>query len=382
MSEQQRSDIEVSVVMPCLNEAYTVAICVRKARDTLEKMGVNGEVIVVDNGSTDDSPKLAAEAGAQVFHESKKGYGNAYMKGFREAKGKFIVMGDADDSYDFTDLERFIQPLREGYDMVMGTRLKGEIKKNAMPWLHRYFGVPVLTWMLDLLYGLRISDAHCGMRSFTRAGFERMHLETTGMEFASEMIIKAAYANLKIYEIPIILHLDGRPGKPHLRSFSDGWRHITFMLNYRPGALYFLPGWGLMIFGVLGLLGSTFYYLVNPSGGTIPVYWALMTGFSIVTGYQLLIAGVMGHVQAYRGYFPRPEKFIKKFYQKFDTLNSILCGVYLALIGLLLVILTWGYSGADQIGFITMGFTILAVGLTTIFNSFLLGQMNIRNAEC
>ena len=381
MMTEKPNEIEVSVVMPCLNEAQTVAVCVEKAKRTLEELGYSGEVIVADNGSTDGSPELAEKAGAVVYHESKKGYGNAYMRGFKEARGKYIVMGDADDSYDFTDLKRFIEPLKQDYDMVMGTRLKGDIKEGAMPWLHRYFGVPVLTYMLDLLYGQKISDAHCGMRSFTKDGYERMHLETAGMEFASEMVIKAAYAGLKIYEIPITLHPDGRSGKPHLRSFSDGWRHVRFMLNYNPSFLYFLPGWILLIFGILGLLGSTFFFLINPYNDILPVYWALMTGFSIVIGYQLLFTGIMGHVQAYRGFFSRREKFIKRFFDKFDSSKMILTGVYLFLIGLLLALLTWGYSGTEQIGFITMGLCLAAIGIITIFNSFLLGQMNIYGKE-
>jgi len=375
------SDIEVSVVMPCLNEASTVGVCVEKALRTMEELGVKGEVVVADNGSTDDSVAVAEKAGARVVHQSEKGYGNAYIKGFQEAKGKYIIMGDADDSYDFTDLKRFIEPLRSGYDMVMGTRIKGKIEKGAMPLMHRYFGVPVLTGMLNLLFRSGISDAHCGMRSFTRQAYDRMYLGTAGMEFASEMVIKAKHADLKIYEIKITLHPDGRSGKPHLKSFSDGWRHVRFMLNYKPGFLYLLPGWILFILGLAGLLTVIVAAPVAGFSGLKPVYWALAGAFAAFSGYFILLMGIIAQAKNYTGHFPKAEKFIAKYYRKFNSGRMIRTGIISMTVGLMLTISTWGLKHSDFAGFTILGLLITAVGGVTVLASFLLGQMNIFGKE-
>ena len=375
------SDIEVSVVMPCLNEASTVGICVEKALRTMKELGVKGEIVVADNGSIDDSAAVAEKAGARVVHQSEKGYGNAYMKGFQEAKGKYIVMGDADDSYDFTDLKRFIEPLRSGYDMVMGTRIKGKIVKGAMPFLHRYFGVPVLTGMLNLLFRSGISDAHCGMRSFTREAYDRMHLETAGMEFASEMIIKAKHGDLKIYEIKITLHPDGRPGKPHLKSFTDGWRHARFMLNYKPSFLYFLPGWILFVLGWTGLWAVIIAAPIAGFSGLKPVYWELICAFAALCGYFILLLGIIAHAKNYTGHFPKAEKYIVKFYRRFNSGSGIWTGILSTLAGLILTIGTWGMKHSDFTGLTILGLLITALGVITILASFLLGQMNIFGKE-
>src|SRR5499427_5124137 len=216
--------LQVSVVLPCLNEAETMEVCVGKAVRTLRELGLRGEVVVVDNGSTDGSPEIAQRCGARVVHETRRGYGSALMRGAEEARAPFIIMADADDSYDLTDLERFVRGLQAGNDLVMGTRIRGTIAPGAMPWLHRWIGNPVLTGLLNRLFSAGVSDAHCGMRAFTKDAYRRMQLQTTGMEFASEMIIKAALGKLRISEIPITLRPDGRSRAPHLRSFRDGWR--------------------------------------------------------------------------------------------------------------------------------------------------------------
>jgi len=224
--------VKVSIVMPCLNEEKTLAICIRKAKSGIKKLGISGEVVIADNGSTDNSIKIAKKEGARVVHQPRKGYGNAYKLGFAKAKGKYIIMADSDNTYDLTDIARFIKPLDEGYDMVMGSRIKGYIEPGAMPWLHEYIGNPGLTFMLNVLFQTGISDAHCGMRSFTKEAYQRMQLKTNGMEFASEMVINASLAKLKITEIPITLYAN-RERTPHIHSFRDGWRHIIFMLNHR-----------------------------------------------------------------------------------------------------------------------------------------------------
>src|SRR5215470_17704518 len=230
-------EVWVSVVMPCLNEADGVGKCVEKARRALGEMGVHGEVVVVDDGSAE----IAARAGARVIHEPRRGYGSAYLRGFAEARGRYLVMGDADDTYDFSRIADFIAPLEAGgCDMVMGTRLRGTILPGAMPWSHRWIGNPILSGMLKLLYHTRISDSHCGMRAFTRDAYERMNLRTTGMEFASEIVVNSLRARLRIHELPITYH--PRIGESKLSGFRDAWRHVRFMLMYAPSYLFQLPG--------------------------------------------------------------------------------------------------------------------------------------------
>ncbi len=220
---------EVSIVMPCLNEAETLGICIEKAQSTLKSLGIQGEVVIADNGSTDDSVAIAQNLGAHVVHQQTRGYGAAYLAGFAATQGQYIVMGDSDDTYDFTDLERFLTPLQNGYDFVIGNRFKGKILPGAMPWARRYIGNPILSGMLRVLWGTYISDSHCGMRAFTIDAYKRMDLKTTGMEFASEMVIKAVQSELKILEIPITYHPRG--GESKLNAIQDAWRHIRFMLK-------------------------------------------------------------------------------------------------------------------------------------------------------
>ena len=239
----------LSVVMPCLNEAETVAVCIKKAQHFFIKNNIDGEVIIADNGSNDGSQKIANQLGAKVVAIPKKGYGNALKGGFESAQGKFIIMGDADDSYDFSDLSLFISKLNEGYDLVIGNRFKGGIKKGAMPFLHRYLGNPVLSFLGKLFFKAHINDFHCGLRGFTNDAYKKLKLTTTGMEFASEMIVKAHLLNLKIGEVPTILYKDGRSRKPHLKTWSDGWRHLRFLLLYSPKWLFLLPGILMMILG-------------------------------------------------------------------------------------------------------------------------------------
>jgi glycosyltransferase involved in cell wall biosynthesis len=226
----EKQNPEVSIVMPCLNEEKTIGICIKKAKQAIRELKLDAEVIVSDNDSSDKSVEIAESLGARVVHQSLRGYGNAYKKGFAQAKGKYILMGDSDNTYDFTDISRFIEPLKKDYDMVMGTRLKGKIMPGAMPWLHQYIGNPFLTGLIRLLFKSHISDAHCGMRSFTKGAYEKMHLKTAGMEFASEIVINAIKARLRIKEIPITLYAN-RERIPHLNSLNDGWRHIKFILS-------------------------------------------------------------------------------------------------------------------------------------------------------
>ena len=225
----KNKNIEVSIVMPCLNEEETLGICIQKAQRTLDALGIVGEVVIADNGSTDASAEIAERLGASFVHQPTRGYGAAYLAGLAAAQGQYIIMGDSDDTYDFTDLERFITPLQNGCDLVIGNRFKGKILPGAMPWARRYIGNPILSGMLRVLFGTYISDSHCGMRSFTAEAYKRMNLKTTGMEFASEMVIKAVETDLKILEIPITYHPRG--GESKLNAIRDALRHIRFMLK-------------------------------------------------------------------------------------------------------------------------------------------------------
>ncbi len=222
-------NVQVSIVMPCLNEEETLGICIEKAQSTLKSLGIQDEVVIADNGSTDASAEIAERLGASFVHQPTRGYGAAYLAGLAAAQGQYIIMGDSDDTYDFTDLERFITPLQNGCDLVIGNRFKGKILPGAMPWARRYIGNPILSGMLRILFGTYISDSHCGMRSFTAEAYKRMNLKTTGMEFASEMVIKAVETDLKILEIPITYH--PRDGESKLNAIRDALRHIRFMLK-------------------------------------------------------------------------------------------------------------------------------------------------------
>jgi glycosyltransferase involved in cell wall biosynthesis len=230
----KEGECELSVVMPCLNEARTVGRCVDKAVRSLAELHIVGEVVVADNGSTDGSQDIARAHGARVIRAIERGYGNALRAGIAAARGRYVIMGDADDSYDFSSLQPFVDKLRQGHELVMGNRFQGGIQPGAMPWSHRYIGNPVLTGILNLLFHSPIGDAHCGLRGFRRDAYERLGLETTGMEFASEMVVKACLAHQKIAEVPIVLYPDGRDRPPHLRSFRDGWRHLRFLLSHSP----------------------------------------------------------------------------------------------------------------------------------------------------
>ncbi len=227
----------VSVVMPCLNEARTVGRCIDKAHIGLREAGVSGEIIVADNGSSDGSQALAEERGARVVHVERRGYGSALQAGIAAARGEFVIMGDADDSYDFARIRPFVERLRRGDDLVLGNRFRGGIRPGAMPWHHRYIGNPVLTGILNLFFHTPIRDAHCGLRAFRRDSYFRLNLTCPGMEFASEMVVRAALQGLKISEVPVVLHPDGRGRPPHLRSFRDGWRHLRFLIAARVGTL-------------------------------------------------------------------------------------------------------------------------------------------------
>ncbi|MDS4028031.1 MAG: glycosyltransferase family 2 protein [Candidatus Contendobacter sp.] len=289
------NDIELSIVMPCLNEAETIGRCIEKARRWFEQSGVNGEIIIGDNGSTDGSQEIAIRHGARVVAIAQRGYGAALSGATIAAKGQYIIMGDSDDSYDFSNLSPFLEKLREGYDLVMGNRFKGGIQPGAMPWKNRHIGNPLLTRIGQVLFNCPAGDFHCGLRGFSKAAFLRMDLHTTGMEYASEMVIKAALLNLRITEVPTTLSKDGRSRPPHLRPWRDGWRHLRFMLLFSPRWLFIYPGFTISIFG----LALFFLLLPGPirvGDLYLDIHTMVFAGAITLVGYMLLLFGLITRI--------------------------------------------------------------------------------------
>jgi glycosyltransferase involved in cell wall biosynthesis len=292
------SDFEISVIMPCLNEARTVGRCVDKAFLALQELGMRGEVVVADNGSTDGSQEIAREHGARVVDVERKGYGHALRAGIQAARGRYIVMGDSDDSYDFTALEPFVERLRAGYDLVMGNRFRGGILPGAMPWLHRYVGNPVLTGILNLFFRTPIGDAHCGLRAFRKDSCAKLGLASPGMEFASEMVVKASVSHQKITEVPIVLHRDGRDRPPHLRSFHDGWRHLRYMLMCTPTFLFIIPGLVLTLLG-LGVIPIVVMAGFGAYSGVLGPNFLYTASLVAISGCHLLVFGLLARYYAH-----------------------------------------------------------------------------------
>ena len=376
------AEVEVSVVMPCLNEAESVGRCVEKAWRALREMGVPGEVVVVDNGSTDGSPEIAARAGARVVHEQRRGYGAAYLRGFAEARGRYLVMGDSDDSYDFLAIPDFVTPLRQGgYDMVIGSRLRGKILPGAMPWSHRWIGNPILSGMLRLLFRTSVSDSHCGMRAFTRNAYERMRLQTTGMELASEMVVNSLRARLKIHEVPITYH--PRAGESKLDGFRDAWRHVRFMLLFSPSYLFQLPGMLLMLVGgalVVALAGGP-----RRIFGHVWDWHVLMFGaLGLILGYNLVLFDVFAKTFSMGADFARPRQWLGGLARWFSLERGLVLGglVFLAGLGLeLKIVLDWLRAGAGElmaVRGIVIGMTAMVMGAQTVFASFLVSLMLIE----
>lgn len=379
---QAAEAIEVSVVMPCLNEAESVGRCVEKAWRALEAMGVPGEVVVVDNGSTDGSPEIAARARARVVHERRRGYGSAYLRGFAEARGRYLVMGDSDDSYDFLAVPEFVEPLRSGeYDMVIGSRLKGNILPGAMPWSHRWIGNPILSGMLRLLFRTSVSDSHCGMRAFTREAYERMRLQTTGMEFASEMVVGSLRANLRIREIPITYH--PRIGESKLSGFRDAWRHVRFMLLFSPSYLFQLPGLLLMVVGlflVAALAGGPRELF----GRTWDYHVLIFGALALILGYNLVLFDIFAKTFSMGAGFAQPGRWLGRIGRWFSLEKGLIVGGLLFLAGLGLevrIVLDWLRAGAGElmaVRGIFIGVTAMVMGAQTVFASFLISLMRIE----
>ena len=372
----------VSVVMPCLNEAEGVGVCVEKARKALAAMGVAGEVVVVDNGSTDGSPEIAARAGARVVHERRRGYGAAYLRGFQEARGRYLVMGDADDTYDFSDIARFVAPLEAGgVDMVMGTRLKGHILPGAMSWSHRWIGNPILSGMLQLMFKTRISDSHCGMRSFTREAYERMSLRTQGMEFASEIVVNALREGLRVQEIPITYR--PRIGESKLVGLRDAWRHIRFMLVYSPSYLFQLPGLLLVLLGTV-LVAWLSRGPRELFGHQWDFHVLLFGALALILGYNLMLFDVLAKTFSMEAGLARPGRWLAVLGRAFTLERGLVMGALLFLAGAGLeikIVADWvrsGYGPLMAVRGIVIGMTAMVLGAQTVFASFLVSLMSIK----
>jgi glycosyltransferase involved in cell wall biosynthesis len=329
---RDRDGVELSVVMPCLNEAATVGACVKKAMEALELHGIRGEVIVADNGSTDGSQQIAREFGARVVPVEKRGYGSALQSGIAAAHGEFVLMGDADDTYDFAQLNEFVAKLREGYDLVMGNRFRGKIMPGAMPPLHRYLGNPVLTGLGRLFFKSPVGDFHCGLRAFRKDAIERLGLRTLGMEFASEMVVKATAFRLRVAEIPTTLAPDRRDRAPHLRTWRDGWRHLRFLLLYSPRWLFLYPGIGLV---ALGIIVSALLMPGPRSIGKIvfDVHTLLFAAMAILIGFQSVVFATFTKIFAIsEGLLPEDPRLTRMF--RYVTLEvGLIAGVLLILLG-------------------------------------------------
>jgi glycosyltransferase involved in cell wall biosynthesis len=373
-----RDTLEVSVVIPCLNEAENIERCVRAARGALRIGGYAGEVLVVDNGSEDGSAGLALEAGARVVHEPRRGYGSAYLAGFAAARGRYIVMADADLTYDFNEIPRFVEALEEGAELVMGDRMDN-IHPGAMPWLHRYVGNPLLTGLLNVFFNTGVKDAHCGMRALRRDALGRLDLRTTGMEFASEMVIRAAKADLRIAELPIEYHPRG--GESKLASFRDGWRHLRFLLLHSPTHLFIVPG------ALLAGLGTAVVALVGSGLDVLGRSWgihALIGGaLLMIVGTQVLALGLCAH--AYGTYFMgERDPWFDRARARFRLEHGLLLGGAFVLVGAaggVAILVTWiahGFGSLADEHLAVVAATLLIVGIQIFFSSFLLSILGLR----
>jgi glycosyltransferase involved in cell wall biosynthesis len=377
---------ELTILMPCLNEGETLATCVAKARSYLERSGVQGEVLIVDNGSTDGSQAIAETAGARLIHEQSKGYGSALRAGIAAARGKYIIMGDADDSYDFTALDPFVEALRGGADLVMGNRFRGGIAPNAMPTLHRYLGNPVLSGIGRLFFRSPIGDFHCGLRGFRADAMRGLGLGSEGMEFASEMVVRATVDGLRIAEVPATLSPDGRSRPPHLRSFRDGWRHLRFLLQLSPRWLFLYPGAALMLAG----LASMLWLLPGPRmlfGFGLGINTLIYSAAAIVCGFQAMTFAIFAKVFAINARLLPPDERMRGFTSLLSVEFGMAAGLLLLLAGLAAGAYSLGMWRLAAFGalnpevslrIVAPSATAMIVGMQLIFSSFFLGVLGLR----
>ena len=381
--------MELTIVMPCLNEAETVATCVRKAVRFIADNGIDGEVVVADNGSTDGSRELAAQAGARVVPIADRGYGNALMGGIIAARGEYVIMGDADDSYDFTNLMPFVTELRKGYDLVMGNRFKGGIAPGAMPRLHRYLGTPVLSFIGRLFFRSSIGDFNCGLRGFRRMSAIALGLQATGMEFASEMIVKSALARQKISEVPTTLDKDGRSRPPHLSTWRDGWRHLRFLLLFSPRWLFFYPGLVLLVAG-LGLGAAVAIGPLTIGGVSLDVDTLVACGACVDIGFQAVLFWLFTQVYAGSEGFLPTEPTVQVLLGKLSLERGLLTGAAVGVAGLVGVIFSLTYWQGQAFGHLNYehalrlmvpSVTALVLSCQLILGTFFLSILGIKQTR-
>ena len=379
--------MELTILMPCLNEALTVETCIRKARAYLEKHRIAGEVLVADNGSTDGSQSIALAAGARVVEVKSKGYGAALIGGIEAANGRYVIMADADDSYDFSDLDGFVDRLRRGFKLVIGNRFQGGITPGAMPLLNRYLGNPVLSLIGRTLFASPVGDFHCGLRGFERQAILGLGLRAPGMEFASEMVVKASLASLEIAEVPTKLSPDGRQRAPHLRPWRDGWRHLSFMLLRSPQWLFLYPGLVLTVFGLLGTAILTGGPVQIPGIFTLDINALLYFAIASIVGVQISFFGLFALALARRMELRIAQGFAEKLLRLASLEITIAIGIFLALTGLggaVYAIVQWGHSSfgalipSDMMRITIPAVTALAIGTQIVFGGFLLGFIEIE----
>ena len=387
-ASEDAGPVEISIVMPCLNEADTIAVCLEKAFTTLRSNGIAGEVVVADNGSTDGSAEIAEKMGARVVRILEKGYGCALMGGIAAARGRYVVMGDADDSYDFREIPRFLAKLREGYELVQGCRLEGgggTVLPGAMPFLHRWFGNPFFSLLARRWFGAPIHDVYCGLRGFTKELYERLDQRCTGMEFATEMIIKASLGGARMLDVPVTLHPDGRRvHAPHLRTFRDGWRTLRFFLLFSPRWLFLVPG------GVLIALGLAGYALALPGmriqGVTLDAHTLLFASLALICGYQSIIFAVFTKIFAIRERLLPPDPRLMRLFKHVDLETGLLAGVATMFVGLCLLagaVNQWRLARfgpleyAQTMRWVIPGVTLTTLGFQTILSSFFMSVLGM-----
>ena len=382
-------DVELTILMPCLNEAETLAICIVKARGFLDRTGMSGEIVIADNGSTDGSRQIAEDLGARVVPVTQRGYGAAIAGGIEAARGRYIIMGDADDSYDFANLEAFVAALRAGADLVMGNRFSGGIAPGAMPWHHRYIGNPILSAVGRRFFHTPIGDFHCGLRGFSRAAILGLNLRTTGMEFASEMVVKATLGQLALREVPTTLAKDGRSRPPHLRSFRDGWRHLRFLLLFSPRWLFLYPGIALLAVGLV--IGAVL--LPGPftiGGVSFDVHTFLVAALCIIVGLQSISFAIIGRRFASRyGFIPRSGHY-DKLLEALSLERILLAAVALMLVGIAALVWGLGEWAARDFGQLNpsttmrpviLAMTALVSGFQMMMSGFMSSMINIPISE-
>jgi glycosyltransferase involved in cell wall biosynthesis len=383
-------ELELTILMPCLNEAATLPTCIAKANGFLARSGLRGEVLVADNGSTDGSQAIAKAAGARVVPIDARGYGAALSGGIKSARGRYVIMGDADDSYDFSELDGFIGKLREGYQLVVGNRFRGGIRPGAMPFLNRYLGNPVLSFVGALFFHTPIADFHCGLRGFDRRAILDLRLVMPGMEFASEMVVKAALNGIKVAEVPIVLHPDGRGRPPHLRPWRDGWRHLKFLLMHSPRWLYLYPGLAMAIGGLGGMSLLALAGSIHVFGIEIQVHSMLAAGIIGLLGTQTLSFAVLARELAHRQGFLPPSPMLARFWRQASLERIALVGAILlagGVLGLALATLYWAVSGFGRLDLaatmraVVPSLIAMGVGLQLVLSAFLAGILMQKPAD-